>query len=154
MKSIIIYYSNSGTTRKLAEQVHEAFPGELIEVVPKVPYGGYLAAVRRAGKENRKGIIAEYTAPELDLSDVDTIFVGYPIWYSKAPSFLRDYLKRYDLTGKRVIPFSTAGANNIKVTLENFKEAVPGADLVLPYNYTKREKDDFDLWVKKVKGEA
>ena len=145
-KSVIIYYSNSGTTAALARKIKAAFGSKAIRVEPDQPYGGYLAAVKRAGIERKKGTIAPYTAPKADLSDVDVVFVGYPIWYSDAPAFLLDYLSKQDLKGKTVIPFSTAGANNIKCTLPKLKTAVKGAVLAHPYNYTKFSKDNFEQW--------
>ena len=151
MRSIIIYYSNSGTTRKLADKINKEFPGNMVEVVPKVPYGGYLAAVKRAGMERKTHSIAEYTAPQLDLDGVDTIFVGYPIWYSHMPTFLADYLKHFDFSGKRVVPFSTSGAGGIKSTLDDVREAVKGAKVQHPYSASKIYKDNFEEWVKRVK---
>lgn len=154
MKSIIIYYSNSGTTEKLAKKIQESFGGELAEVKADVPYGSYFAAVKRAGGELRKGVIADYTGPQLDVSGVDTVFVGYPIWYSNAPAFLLDYISKMDLTGKRVIPFSTSGATNIKATLQKVQAAASGAEVVCPYNCGMFSKDDYDSWVKEVGGTA
>ena len=145
-KSVIIYYSNSGTTATLARKIKAEFGSKVIRVEPDQPYGGYLAAVKRAGIERKNGTIAPYTAPKADLSDVDVVFVGYPIWYSDAPAFLLDYLSKQDLKGKTVIPFSTAGANNIKCTLPKLKTAVKGAVLAHPYNYTKFSKDNFEQW--------
>lgn len=149
MKALIIYYSNSGTTAKLAEKIHDRFGGGLIEVKAKVPYGSYLAAVKRAGTERKKGIIAEYEAPDADLSDIDTVFVGYPIWYSDAPLFFLDYLSKLKLEGKTVIPFSTSGATNIKATLGKLEDALK-VKATCPYNSGKFSKDDFEAWAEEV----
>lgn len=146
MKPVIICYSNSGTTRKVAKQIQERLSCEIVEIVPKEPYGSYLPAVKRAGSELRKGIVAEYTAPVLDLKDYDTVFIGYPIWYGNAPLFVLDYLKKQDFTGKTVIPFSTSGASNIKGSIRKLQEAVGTAEIRFPYNRGKFSKDDFDKW--------
>lgn len=150
MKPIIIYYSNSGTTRKIADKIKEKIRCEAVEVIPKVPYGSYLAALKRAVPEINNGIVAEYTAPEIDLTDVDTVFVGYPIWHAAAPLFLLDYLKKQDFTGKTVIPFSTSGASNIKGSLKTLQESVGTATIKLPYNYSKFSKDNFEKWYAEV----
>ena len=149
MKAAIIYYSNSGTTAKLAERIQGTFGGKLVEVKAKVPYGSYLAAVKRAGTERKKGIIAEYEAPDEDLSDTDTVFVGYPIWYSDAPLFFLDCLSKLKLQGKTVIPFSTSGATNIKATLGKLEETAK-VKATCPYNSGKFSKDDFEAWAEEV----
>lgn len=151
MKSVIFYYSNSGTTEKLAERIHEEFGGDLIAITPDEPYGAYFSALKRAGYERRNSIIAQYSVPNLDISDIDTVFVGYPLWYSEAPAFVLDCLSKLDLSGKRVIPFSTSGASNIKGSLESLKKAVGDATIEFPYNQGKLSKDDFDKWVNTVR---
>lgn len=147
MKSIIIYYSNSGTTKKLAERIHGEFGGEPFEITPEQPYGAYFSALKRAGYERRNNIIAQYSVPNMEISDVDTVFVGYPLWYSEAPLFVLDCLSKLDLSGKMVVPFSTSGASNIKSSLESLKKAVGEAVIAFPYNQGKLSKDDFDKWV-------
>ena len=150
MKPIIIYYSNSGNTRKIEEKIREKLGCEVVEIVPKVPYGSYFAALKRAVPEINKGVVAEYTAPEIDLKDVDTVFVGYPIWHSNAPLFVLDYLKKQDLAGKTIIPFSTSGGSNIKGSLKTLQEAVGTAEIRLPYNYSMFSKDNFEKWYAEV----
>lgn len=150
MKAVIIFYSRSGTTRRLAERIQGVFGGELAELKAAEPYGGYLASVKRYGRERKSGTVPDYEIPKLDLTDVDTVFVGYPVWYSEAPSFLREYLAQLSLKGKTVIPFSTSGASSIKPTLKGLKEAVGQADLKHPYSQGLLVKDDFDKWVKEV----
>ena len=147
MKAIIIYYSNSGTTEKLALPLKDNFTCEALKIEPKVPYGSYFAALKRVSAERRNGIVAEYKAPIVDLSDIDTVFVGYPLWYSEAPAFVLDYLKKYDLTGKTVIPFSTSGASHIKKSLPTLQVAVSNATIKNPYNCGKFMKDNFDNWI-------
>lgn len=151
MKNVIFYYSNSGTTENLAERIRKEFGGELIAIRPDKPYGAYFSALKRAGYERRNNIIAQYSVPNVDISDIDTVFVGYPLWYSEAPTFVLDCLSKFDLPGKRVIPFSTSGASNIKGSLESLKRAVGDATIECPYNQGKLSKDDFDKWVNTVR---
>ena len=147
MKAIIIYYSNSGTTEKIALRVKEKFSCEAVKIEPEVPYRAYFAALKRASAERKNGDVAEYKAPIVDFSEIDTVFVGYPLWYSEAPAFVLDYLKKYDLTGKTVIPFSTSGASHIKKSLPTLQAAVGNATIKSPYNCGKFMKDNFDNWL-------
>lgn len=147
MKPIVFYYSNSGTTEAIALKLKDKFDCETVKIEPEVSYGAYFAALKRATAERKAKTVAPYKAPVVDLSDVDTVFVGYPLWYSEAPAFVRDYLKKYDLTGKTVIPFSTSGASHIKTSLKTLQEAVGKAEIKHPYNCGKFKKDNFDNWV-------
>ena len=153
MKSIIIYYSNSGTTEALAKRIQGIFGGELISIVPRVPYGSYGAAIKRAGKERKNKEVAEYDAQVCELTDIDIIFVGYPIWYSDAPEFVLDYLRKYDFAGKTLIPFATSGASNIKGTLVRLHEAAKGAKLEHPFTQKKLGKGNFDKWIQEIKAD-
>ena len=152
-KTIVIYYSNSGTTAQLAQKIGLTFGCEVLSVVPEESYGTYFEAVRRAGKERKSGEIPAYTAPDLDLADIDAVFIGYPIWYSAPPAFLLDYVKKLDLRGKTVIPFSTSGATNIRKTLHELRTSAGGAAVKCPYNYAMLSKDDFSEWAASVNRE-
>lgn len=147
MKPIIFYYSNSGTTEAIALNLKEKFACDTVKIEPEVPYGSYFAALKRATGERKAKTVAPYSAPVVDLSDVDTVFIGYPLWYSEAPAFVLDYLKKYDLTCKTVIPFSTSGASHIKASLPTLQAAVGKAVIKNPYNCGKFKKDNFDSWV-------
>ena len=147
MKAIIFYYSNSGTTEKIALQIKEKFDCDAVKIEPKVPYGAYFAALKRVSAERKAKTIAEYHAPIVDITDVDTIFIGYPLWYSEAPAFVLDYLGKYNLTKKTVVPFSTSGASHIKSSLPTLQEAIGSAEIKNPYNCGKFKKDNFDSWV-------
>ena len=146
MKTIIFYYSNSGTTEKIALQLKEKFACEAIKIEPIVPYGSYFAALKRAAAERKMKTIAKYNAPTVDISDVDTVFVGYPLWYSEAPAFVLDYLGKYNLNGKTIVPFSTSGASHIKSSLPTLQTAIGNAEIKNPYNCGKFKKDNFDRW--------
>lgn len=147
MKSVIFYYSNSGTTERIALKLQERFACEIVKIEPEIPYGSYFSALKRVTAERKTKTVAPYYAPMVDLSDVDTVFIGYPLWYSEAPAFVLDYLKKYDLTGKTVIPFSTSGANHIRGSLSTLRAAVGKAEITHPYNCGKFMKDNFEGWV-------
>ena len=151
MKDIIVYYSNSGTTVRLAWKIQGTFGGQVVELKPSVPYGNYFAAVVRAGKERKRGIVPEYTAAAADFSGVDVVFVGYPIWYSDAPAIVLDYVGKLPLEGKTLIPFSTSSVSGIKPSLAKLTAAAKGANVIYPYSETKLVKDNFDKWVATLK---
>lgn len=151
MKAIIFYYSNSGKTKNVAMKIQENLGCDIISIEPEVSYGSYFKAIGRARDEKKKDITAKYVAPVVDISDIDVVLVGYPIWFSKPPMIVLDYLKNYNLNGKKVVPFSTSGSTNIKSTLNVLKEAIGNAELCLPYNKSILFKTNFNKWIEKVK---
>ena len=151
MKAIIFYYSNSGKTKDVATKIQENLGCDMISIEPEVSYGSYFKAIGRARDEKKKDITAKYVAPVVDISDIDVVLVGYPIWFSKPPMIVLDYLKKYNLDHKKVVPFSTSGSTNIKSTLNVLKEAIGNAELCLPYNKSILFKTNFNKWIEKVK---
>lgn len=151
MKKIVIYYSKSGTTEKLAKRISDDLQCDIIKIVPKKEYGNYFSAVARVAGEKLIKRIPEFTNEIPDLTQYDTIILGYPIWYSAPPQFLLDFLKKCDLCGKTVIPFSTSGGSSIGVTINKIKKAIPNVNIVNPYNCSMIKKDDYQTWISQIK---
>ena len=99
---------SKGNTEIVAEMIQEAVGGELFEVEPVKQYSSdYHTCTEEAQQE-----LDENARPELkkymdSLDGYDTIFVGYPNWWGTMPMAMYTFLERYDLKGKRVIPFCT-----------------------------------------------
>jgi len=151
MKAAIIYFSNSGITEKLAKRIKKDTDGELIRVIPDKEYGGYFISIVKMIGEKITGKTRDFVNDIPDLSEYDTVFVGYPIWGGKAPVILQNFLKKCDLRGKRVIPFATAGASGIKSSVEGLKAVCSGAQVKYPFGTSKRNKGDYRSWMEKVK---
>jgi len=151
MKAVIFYYSNSGKTKKIAENIKKDLGCEMISIEPEVSYGSYFKAIARSRKEKKSGEVAKYFAPVIDISDVDVILVGYPVWFSKPPVIVTDYLKKYNLEGKRVVPFATSGSTNVKATLKALEESIGNAKIQLPFNHSIINKTNYAKWIEDVK---
>lgn len=151
MKPVIIYFSNSGTTEKLAKRIGKDVGAKGIKVIPEKEYGGYAVSIAKMIKERITKDTRSFTNDIPDLSEYDTVFVGYPIWAGGAPQILLDFLSKCDLSEKIVIPFSTAGASGIKGSLDKLKAACKGGRIKYPFAVTKRNRGDYDGWMEKVK---
>ena len=64
------------------------------------------------------------------MSDYDTLYVGFPIWYYAAPNVIQTFLKSYDLTGKKIALFATSGGSNIGQTAAKLKPYIGSAEIV------------------------
>ena len=148
--AIIIYFSNSGITEKLAKRIKKDTGADMIKVLPEKEYGGYaISIIKMIGEKITKNT-RSFVNDIPDLSGYDTVFAGYPIWGGKAPQILINFLKCCDFKGKTVIPFSTAGASGIKGSVAGIKEACVGAKVKYPFGISKRDKGDYRGWMEKI----
>ena len=134
-KKLVVYFSASGVTAKVAETLAEAIGADIFEIEPKVPYTE--ADLNWMDKKARSTIEMSDPAsrPEIavkrdNMKDYDTIFVGFPIWWYVAPMIINTFLESYDLTGKTIIPFATSGGSGMGKTNEKLLPSCKGAKLL------------------------
>lgn len=110
MKPIVIYYSHSGNTRRVAEKLAAATGADLAEIRTVRPYtGSYDDVVEQGRREIDSGFLPELRPLDVDLSRYDTVILGTPVWwYTFAPA-INSFLHSADLAGKTVYPFATNG---------------------------------------------
>lgn len=134
-KKLVAYFSASGTTARLAENLAEAIGADIFEIVPEVPYTA--ADLNWQDKHSRSSIEMQdpasrpaIAATRDNMADYDTIFVDFPIWWYVAPTIINTFLESCDLTGKTIIPFATSGGSGIGETNEKLEPSCPGAKLL------------------------
>jgi len=113
-KTLVAYFSCTGTTKKLAETLAGAVKADLYEIKPAVPYTSadlnWSDSNARSTKEmNDRSSRPAIAGPVAELADYDTVFVGFPIWWYVAPTIINTFLESGDFSGKTVIPFCTSG---------------------------------------------
>lgn len=107
-KVLIVYFSHSGNTRKLAELIHEQVGGDMVELRTAVPYPReYDAVVDMAKKEQRENARPSIVTELPDLMSYRTVFIGYPNWWGTFPMPVFTLLEKYDLGERTVVPFCT-----------------------------------------------
>ena len=151
-RKLVAYFSASGVTEKVAENLSDALGADLFEIVPKVRYTK--ADLDWRDKTSRSTIEMNNPAsrPEIEtlrdnVADYDMIYVGFPIWWYVAPTIINTFLESYDLTGKTIIPFATSGGSGMGKTNEKLETSCPGATLkggkVFSMNATRQELADW-----------
>lgn len=114
MRALVVYYSHSGNTKRIADMIQKKMGADLLEIKPVVPYPvSYDEVVEQAKKEIRAGFVPEIQKTDVDLSKYDTIFVGTPNWWSTIAPPVAAFLKEQDLTGKTVAVFCTHGGGGL-----------------------------------------
>ena len=111
-RALVVYFSATGRTKAVAEQIANEYGAALFEIVPRERYGtkdlDYRAEDSRCVKEHNNRSLRPEIVSKPDLKNVDTVFLGYPVWWGEAPNILLTFLDTNDLAGKRVIPFFTS----------------------------------------------
>lgn len=154
MKPMILYYSKSGTTEKLAKRIQKDLDCDMVKIEPEKAYGNYLSAILRFLKENAKGAAPKARTGIPNLQAYDAVFVGYPIWGSDIPPFFADFLRNCGLSGKTVVPFATSGSTGIERSTGTLRGICPDASIVHPLHMGLIKRDNYDDWLSAVRKTA
>lgn len=129
MKSLILYFSHSGNTRKIAQTIQKFTDAEIAEIKPLSPYPtDYDACVKQAETEAKEKLQREIEPLSINLDDYDTIYIGTPVWwYTFAPP-LRTILNGTNWEGKTIYPFASHGGG-LGSTFRDFQSFCKGADV-------------------------
>lgn len=115
---LVVYFSPTGTTKKVAMELAELEQADLFEIIPQEPYTAADLDWRNEksrssvemGDPNARPAIADTVA---SIDAYDTIFLGFPIWWGREPSIVDTFLDAHDLKGKTIIPFCTSGGSGM-----------------------------------------
>ena len=122
--SVVLYFSATGTTKKIAERIADKSNSDIIEIVPKEEYKSEDLNYNsdcRANREQKDSTSRPEIKNTIDLSKYDTIFLGYPIWWGTNPKIILTLLDTYDLTNKTIIPFCTSGSTGIEGSVNDLR---------------------------------
>lgn len=131
-KTLVAYFSASGTTQRAADKLAKAAGADLYEIRPAVPYTR--ADLDWMDKKSRSTLEMKDPSfrPELadkdaDIASYDRIFLGFPIWWYVAPTLINTFLESYDFTGKEIVLFATSGGSGFGKTVQALEPSCPGA---------------------------
>ncbi len=116
-KVAVVYFSATGTTKKIAEFIKDTTNADIFEIIPKQKYTSedlnYGDNNTRATKEQNDKNSRPEIANNIDISNYDIIFIGYPIWWGNTPRIIQTFMENHELNGKTMIPFCTSGSSDI-----------------------------------------
>jgi putative flavodoxin len=150
LKTLVVFYSYSGITRKLAEDIALLTDGELRELKPQKPYSySYNTAVKEVRGEIERGYCPPLKEGAEPVGDAELIFIGSPNWlHTFAPPVL-SFLRAVNLSGKTVIPFCTHGGGGFGDMPERYRKECKGAVLrdgiALKGDYSF---DELEAWIR------
>ena len=133
-KVLVLYYSQTGTTQTLAEELQKQLDADIERIEAVVPYDGdFQATIERSGEEMKSGEVPEINPIQANLADYDVIFIGYPIWFGTYAMPIATLVKENDFAGKTIVPFCTFGSGGLGSSTEALKKALPKADIKQGY---------------------
>lgn len=154
-KILIVYFSYTGNTRRLAELIWEYTGGDLVEIEVLKPYPkDYNTTVAQGQREVRNRYKPAVKTRIANLEQYDTIFVGSPIWWFTFAPAVSTFLSEYDFRAKKIIPFFTHGGYGIGSSISDMQALCPQAHVLKEWEcespHTKEVEDYLIAWCKKM----
>lgn len=135
-KTLVAYFSASGTTAQVAKELAQAAGADLYEIRPAVPYTkadlDWMNKKSRSSVEmNDKSSRPALADRDADIAAYDTILLGFPIWWYVAPTIVNSFLESYDFSGKKIVLFATSGGSGFGKAAAGLKPSVAaGTEIV------------------------
>jgi flavodoxin len=128
---LVAYFSHSGNTREIANQIHEIAGGDIFEIVTVDPYPrGYNEVVEQAKKELDAGYRPELKTRVKNMGSYDVVFIGYPNWWGTVPRPIASFLSQYDFSGKTIVPFCTHGGSGLGRSVTDIAKLCPQSTIL------------------------
>lgn len=153
-KTLVLYYSATNTTKKIAEQVAQKLDADLAEIQAAQPY---TAADLNWHDPSSRTSIEQHThnsrvAVKDDLPDIqqyDNIVIGHPIWWAIPPRMIADLIDKLDLNGKNLAMFATSGGTNYDRSQSFIERAVKenGYDATINQGAVLNSPSQIDSWL-------
>lgn len=152
-KILVAYFSWSGNTEKIAKMIAEDTDADLFKIETKTAYtDDYDKLVDQAQEEKDKDIRPELKNKVKNFDQYETVFLGYPIWWSDVPMAVNTFMESYDWEGKNVVPFCTHGGSAFGSSLTSVKNGTKKAKVLKGFEVEGSEaenaKSDVLKWIK------
>ena len=144
MKSLVVYYSRTSITKKLAEDIAGKTNSDIEEIKSKVNYSGKIGYAR-GGKDAITEKIVELENLKYNPEDYDIVYLGAPVWASKAANPLISYLKQNEGKFKNVKFFMTAGSSGFESAFKQLEKYSIKPQKTLALTTKEVKKNDYDL---------
>lgn len=155
-KALIVYYSETGTTEAIAKKISQATGADLYRIEPEQPYRAadldWQDDNSRSTKEmNDRSARPAIKDGKVNLDNVATVYLGYPIWWDQAPRVVNTFIESNDLSGKKIITFCTSGETSIDGSVRQLKSAYPALDFVKGRRLNGASVNEIEKWIASLK---
>ena len=129
-KTLVVYFSATGTTKAAAQKLAKQYNADLYEIVPEQPYTA--ADLDWTNKQSRSTIEMKdkSSRPAIkglceNIAQYDTVWIGFPVWWYTAPTIVNTFIEAHDLSGKVLNVFATSGGSTVDGSYNDLKKAYP-----------------------------
>ena len=152
---LVAYFSHSGNTRVIADQIHESVGGDIFEIVAVDPYPrNYDEVVEQARKELSRNYRPKLKTKVANMEPYNMVFVGYPNWWGTIPMPVATFLSEYDFSGKTIVPFCTNEGSGLGRSVTDIKELCPRSTilngLAVRGSGVKQAQNEVSVWLHKI----
>ncbi|MBP5563955.1 MAG: NAD(P)H-dependent oxidoreductase [Bacteroidales bacterium] len=131
---LVLYYSQTGNTKAVAEEIANKLGADIEEITMEDPYDpDFQATIDRCLKEREQDILPTIHPVKADLANYDVIFLGYPVWFGTYAPPVITFLNGADLSGKKIVPFCTFGSGGLESSVKDLVAAEPNAEVLPGY---------------------
>ena len=156
-KTLVVYFSATGTTKGVAKKIASVTGGDLYEIVPVQPYTDEDLdhnnnKSRTTVEQNNKSARPKIAGNADHWDSYSTVYLGYPIWWGEEPRILDTFVENNKFDGKTVIPFCTSGGSGIGQSEENLKSKAGSGTWLQGERFSgSTSKQDIKSWVSGLK---
>lgn len=151
---LVVYFSASGVTRKVADRLARTIRADQYEIEPVNKYTGvdldwHDKRSRTTIEMEDKTARPEMKEKHIRLEKYDTIILGFPVWWYTAPRIINTFIESNNLEGKKVYVFVTSGGSGSEGSFKDLKETYPNINFISSRRLRGTEtEDDYKEWIK------
>ncbi len=132
-KVLVVYYSWSGNTERMAEKIRQQTNGDIFKLVMEKPYSSsYQNVLNQSQADQHVQARPALVGNVANIGQYDIIMIGYPNWWASIPMPVATFLDQYDLSGKTIITFTSNGGGSIGQSVTAIAKAEPNAKIGHP----------------------
>ncbi len=153
MKTLVAYFSATGTTEAVAKDLAKVAGATLYEIKPEVKYTEAdldwrdkqsRSTIEMQDKSSRPAIVKDLK----DSDSYETIYIGFPVWWYTAPTIINTFIEAYGFAGKTVIFFATSGGSDVAGADKQFHAQYPDINWKAGKLLNVVSKAEMESWVK------
>jgi len=153
---LVAYFSHSGNTREIANQIHKSASGDIFEIQAVKPYpDDYDAVVEQARQELDSDYKPALKTKIGNIKPFDLVFIGYPVWWGTFPAPVKTFLSEYDFSGKTIAPFCTYEGSSLGRSATDILKLCPKSTLLngvaIRGSVVKTAQNKVSEWLREIK---
>lgn len=145
---LVAYFSWSGNTQRVAQEIQRITGGDIFRIEPVTPYPtDYTECTEVALAERDNDARPAIASTVENWNDYDIVFIGCPVWWHTAPMIISTFAESYDFNGKTVVPFCTYASTYRDETLQRIVDLTPDAAHLTGFGARSGQTSGVQSWL-------